>query len=361
MKQHAHKYNKTLTPINTYEETEVQLYTYITINSTCTWKKQIACLVSKSGYRTSKQQLHARVHYQCFSFQNTCHLSTRPCRWCQAKTKTVSKRRRNFQFCGIAVSTRPKQHPRAQPWHQAAPHLAPNLAPLKSKPGATTSPSSRPRHGAGMNISRHDVLVKRKKLPKNLRTDRIGSAEVQQRFVEGNHLRNAIGLNASRRPTCPRTDPGLNGMTVDSDDDRTNVWTDGHDLFLPCPRPVSSVSLSLGCEDWRRRSPNNKKGHSNMSQALQGFFTRVIPRHPRRQTSRVHGVFQDLPDSDQNQHPKIQPGHRAPPLRHPKQHTKQPKNPAGTKHLPYSNQTSTQNNPTVAPSTSLMRSKNPYM
>ena len=70
-----------------------------------------------------KEQLHAQVHYQCFSFQNTCHLSTRPCRWCQAKTKTVSKRRRNFQFCGIAVSTRPKHHPRAQPLHQAAPHL----------------------------------------------------------------------------------------------------------------------------------------------------------------------------------------------------------------------------------------------
>jgi len=29
-----------------------------------------------------------------------------------------------------------------------------------------------------------DLLVKRKKLPKNLR---IGSAEIQQRFPEGNH------------------------------------------------------------------------------------------------------------------------------------------------------------------------------
>ena len=55
-------------------------------------RHQIACWMSKNIYNTQKPQLH--ITCRCSSFLNTCHLSTRLCRWSQAVTKTCSNQRR---------------------------------------------------------------------------------------------------------------------------------------------------------------------------------------------------------------------------------------------------------------------------
>jgi len=103
----------------------------------------------------------------------------------------------------------------------------------------------------------------------------------------------------------------------------TNGWTDVTDAF--------SHSPTSGCDDWGQSSPNNKTGLSNMSQTLQGFFTRVILQHPPKKTATSMETFRISARQPKlaPKNPTVAPSTSLTATKTAKQSNR------GTKHLPY--------------------------